>query len=464
MNQGHYSYYYFIGIGGIGMSALARYFSALGEKVAGYDRTPSPLTGELEKEGMTITFDETTGAIPALFRQHKEETLVVYTPAVPKNHPQLVWFTENGFRIMKRSEALGHIFNRGYGIAVSGTHGKTTISTLISHLFYQAGQQVTAFLGGISMNFHSNLLLAPSCKYIVAEADEFDRSFLQLSPEVAVITAMDADHLDIYGTKEEVIKAFNAFACRIKPGGHLLVKEGLPLQGPLAAGVKVWRYGVSGKGDFAPVNVSATIEGHHFDLKTPSGQINGFEIKLPGMANVENAVAALAVCFLCGLDPAKLCVALASFRGVSRRFEIRINTPTLAFVDDYGHHPEEIKAFIRAMRDRFPKRHLTGIFQPHLYTRTRDFASEFAKSLSLLDRLILLDIYPAREKPISGVSSELILNAVTLSDKVLCRKGELLSVVSKMDFDVVATMGAGDIETLTGPLEMLLKERAGKIL
>jgi UDP-N-acetylmuramate--alanine ligase len=328
---------------------------------------------------------------------------------------------------------------------------------MLAHLLRHSGIPSSAFLGGISKNYGTNLLLSPDSEFIVAEADEFDRSFLNLWPELAVITAIDPDHLDIYGNIEEVRKAFMEFAFQVKKGGSLLLKQGLTLQCP--EGVHVFRYGVNTEADYAAINLVTVGEGHRFDLKTPGGMIPGFVINLPGVVNVENAVAALSMALLAGADRGKLIDALACFSGVKRRFDIQLNTPELTLVDDYGHHPEELKAFINAMRSRFPGRKLTGIFQPHLFSRTRDFAPEFAASLSLLDELILLDIYPAREKPVPGVTSEIIFRDVTCKEKMLCPKADLMDQLRRRKLDVLATMGAGDIDTLVEPIRQFLAEK-----
>lgn len=454
-----YTYFYFIGIGGIGMSALARYFKALGKEVAGYDRTCSTLTKKLASEGIPVTYKENIQEIPPAFLSNPQKTLIVFTPAVPESNEALKWFREQGFHVIKRSDLLGAVFNQSSGVAVAGTHGKTTVSTLTAWLLYNAGKQISAFLGGISKNFRSNLVLTPGSEFAVAEADEFDRSFLKLFPSVAVITSMDPDHLDIYKTWEAVRSAFFEFTENIKPGGVLILREGLPLKDNVAGERKVYRYGFDPGSDFAVHTYRKTNTGHIFNLKTPDGIVEDFEIKLPGKANLENAVAALAACFACGAGVEKLQRALAEFEGVQRRFDIHIDSPVLAYVDDYGHHPEEIKAFIAAMRDRFPGRHLTGIFQPHLYTRTRDFADGFAESLSMLDRLVLLDIYPARELPIPGVDSGMIFKKVTLKDKYLIVKEELPALLNQLHLDVVATMGAGDIDTLVEPITAMLTKR-----
>jgi UDP-N-acetylmuramate--alanine ligase len=456
-NVDRFTYYYFIGVGGIGMSALARYFRCNGKTVAGYDKTETSLTKNLVEEGIQVHYDDDAELIPAHFKNATDQTLVVYTPAVPADHKELNWCRNNGFKLLKRAVVLGSLFREARGIAVAGTHGKTSVSTMLAHLLRQSDIPSSAFLGGISKNYATNLLLSPESEFIVAEADEFDRSFLNLWPELAVITAIDPDHLDIYGNIDEVRKAFMDFASQVKKGGFLLLKQGLTLQCP--QGVNVLRYGVNSNADYAAVNLIATGEGHLFDLKTPDGLLPGFAINLAGVVNVENAVAALSLALLAGAGPDKLRKALGDFTGVKRRFDIQFNTPELTLVDDYGHHPEELKAFINAMRSRFPGRKLTGIFQPHLFSRTKDFAPEFAASLSLLDELILLDIYPAREKPLPGVTSDIIFRAVTCPEKIQCSKADLMEQLRNRKLDVLATMGAGDIDTFVEPIRQFFVEK-----
>ena len=393
-----YSNIYFIGIGGIGMSAIARYYHQKGLKVTGYDKTPSELTLALENEGIEVHYEDNIDFIP----KDVENTLVVYTPAVPKDMGELVYVQEKGYRVIKRSRTLGEIAQGQRCLAVAGTHGKTTTSTLLAHIFHDSKEGCSAFLGGISKNHDTNLLVSEN-NTIVAEADEFDRSFLQLFPEIAVITSMDADHLDIYSDISNMHDAFKAFASQVS--GTVITKLGLPIcQEDTKADILRYSYDDS-KADFFAGNITVDECGYFtFDLHWPGGTIKDCKVGIPGWINVENAVAASAIALTYGLDPEKVKAALASFQGVKRRFDIHLNTPQCSYIDDYAHHPKEIAAAVSSMREIFPGRRLTAIFQPHLYTRTRDFADEFAQALSQVDKLILLDIYPAREEPIPGVT------------------------------------------------------------
>ena len=438
---------YFLGIGGIGMSALARYFLSLGKKVCGYDRTPTPLTAALQKEGMLIHFEENTGLIP------EDTDLVVYTPAVPVDHSEYRHFTEKNILIVKRAEVLGLIADQYRTVAIAGTHGKTTTSTLCAHLLYNSPVGCQAFLGGISRNYSTNLLLSASSPFMVAEADEFDRSFLHIHPEIAIITSIDADHLDIYHNLSSLIEAFTSFSSNIRPGGTLLLKEGLVLPLKLQKGCRLFRYSANGTADFYASNILLKDGLYHFDFNYPTGAMNDLTLGLPGLYNVENAVAAMSAAFLCGVTESEMHPALASFKGVSRRFDIRINRSGFAYVDDYAHHPEELTASITAARKLFAGRKITGIFQPHLFTRTRDFADEFAKSLDLLDEVILLPVYPARELPIPGVNSEMLLSKISCPAKKLVQKSELPACLDKNKVEVLLTLGAGDIDTLVAPIE-----------
>lgn len=451
-----YTDYYFIGIGGIGMSALARYFNHQGYRVSGYDRTPSPLTAQLENEGISIHYEDNVEAVPSDVRH----TFVIYTPAVPDTLKELEYVRERGYALVKRSRALGEISRGQKCLAVSGTHGKTTISTLLSHILTQSGEGCNAFLGGISKNYDSNLLLSRN-RVLVAEADEFDRSFLQLHPDIAVITATDADHLDIYNDLAHLREAFGQFASQVAPDGHILVKKGVEV--PLAgASAKVLRYSFNERCDFYASAVQALPDGRFdFTINHPAGSIEHCTCGIPGWVNVENSVAAAAMALLHGVEPLHIRQALASFKGVKRRFDIHINTPVCSYIDDYAHHPNEIKAAVSSIRDIFPGRKICGIFQPHLYTRTRDFAEEFADALSGLDSLIMLQIYPAREEPLEGVSASLIFDKVSLKDKVLIEKEQLLATVAERDTDCLVTFGAGDIDRFIGPIEELLRKRYG---
>lgn len=444
---------YFIGIGGIGMSALARYYKFKGYNVAGYDRTPSDLTFALEREGIDVHYQD----LPELLPEDKNETLVVYTPAVPADLGELKKAQEEGYLTLKRSRTLGEVAKGQRCLAVAGTHGKTTTSTLIAHILTHSGEGCSAFLGGISRNYGTNLLMSEN-PTIVAEADEFDRSFLQLFPEMAVITAVDADHLDIYGDYAHVVEAFKAFASQVS--GILIAKKGIPV-GPADTKAKVYTYHYTDtSADFYPVSAQPDACGcFHYDLHTPDGVIPGFKVGAPGWVNCENSVAAAAVALCYGIDPEAVKAAIACFEGVKRRLEVHVNTPKLSYVDDYAHHPAELSSAITSLRNIFPGRKITAIFQPHLFTRTRDFAAEFAASLSLVDKLILLDIYPAREEPIPGVTSEIIFKDVTAPEKVLLKKEQLMDYLSEEPLDVLVTFGAGNVDRFIEPITEMLNKR-----
>ncbi len=461
-----YSQVYFVGIGGIGMSALARYFRRGGLDVAGYDKTRSSLTDELTDEGIQVTCSEDAAAIPDTFRAavNRPHTLVVTTPAVPATHEGLRWFRENGYAVHKRAEVLGRITEGHRTVAVAGTHGKTTTSSMVAHLLHACGIRTTAFLGGISKNFGSNLLLAGSAtgreSVMVVEADEYDRSFLQLHPDVAVVTSMDPDHLDIFGDEGHMREAFAQFAGQTVPGGTVIRRTGLDLDldpGPH----RQYTYSLTRQADFGARNIDVREGRYLFDLTWGDRVVEALALGLPGRHNLENAVAALAVALQFGVTDENLRRALAGYEGVVRRFDFRIREPHITFVDDYAHHPTELHACITALREWFPGRRLTGVFQPHLYSRTRDFADAFAESLSLLDELILLDIYPAREDPIPGVTASLILDKVRLEAKMLCRREELPDAIDRLNPEVLVTMGAGDIDRLVEPITDMLKEKHG---
>lgn len=438
---------YFIGIGGIGMSAIARYYNAKGFKVSGYDRTPSPLTHALESEGIEVHYTDDISYIP----NEVEDTLVVYTPAIPADMGELVYVQEKGYRVIKRSRMLGEIAEGQRCMAVAGTHGKTTTSTMTSHLFMDSGEGCSAFLGGISKNYNSNLLISPN-DVIVAEADEFDRSFLQLFPEIAVITSMDADHLDIYGDEQHVKEAFKAFASQVS--GTVIIKHGLDITpADTSARIRTYSFG-NPEADFH----AEPLEDGHFNLHYPGGVIEDCVVGIPGWVNVENATAASAIALTYGIAPEKIKRALASFSGVRRRFDIQVRKPGYVYIDDYAHHPEEIKAALSSIRRAYPSSKLTAVFQPHLYTRTRDFAPEFAQALSLADKVILLDIYPARELPIPGVTSEIIFKDIT-SEKVLIRREELMGYLQNEPVEVLVTLGAGDIDRFVGEIAEMLDRR-----
>lgn len=448
---------YFLGIGGIGMSAIARYLNATGIEVAGYDRVSTPLTDQLSREGIMIFFTENKEKIPEKFRE-KENVLIIYTPAIPVNHEGFRFFREKDFRMIKRSEALGKIMNTKKGIAIAGTHGKTTVSCIITHLLNESGVKCNAFLGGISKNLNSNLLLNPDAECIIAEADEFDRSFHQLHPHLAVVTSIDPDHLDIYDIYENLKAAFGKFVSQIKKGGELIFKHGLPLVIP--EGVKAMTYSLNSReADFHPVDEKREGFRYTFGLKTPEGIIKNLQLNVYGRVNLENAVAACSVAHSLGVKEIQVRDALASYSGVWRRFDVRVEEEGIIYIDDYAHHPEELNAFIASVREALPGKRITGIFQPHLYSRTRDFAAGFATSLSALDDVVLLDIYPAREKPIPGVSSELIYKKLhNAGEKILVSKDQLLKAVHELKPEVLLSMGAGDIDQLVEPVENLIKE------
>jgi len=447
-----YDNYYFLGIGGIGMSAIARYFKHAGYKVSGYDKTPSALTGQLESEGIEIHYEDNVNAIP----KEIDKTFVIYTPAIPADLGEFRYVQEKGYQMCKRSRALGEIARGQKCLAVAGTHGKTTTSTLLAHLLTSSKEGCTAFLGGISKNYDTNLLLSKN-PVLVAEADEFDRSFLQLFPDIAVITSADADHLDIYNDHRHVVEAFGEFASQIKPDGALVLKYGvtIPLEKVKA---KIYRYSFDAPCDFYASDIVAAAGGKFdFTINTPSGKIEHCTVGVPGWVNVENAVAASAIATLHGVKPEAIREALATFGGVKRRFDIHVNGAKHAYIDDYAHHPNELKAAISSMRNIFPGRKLCGIFQPHLYTRTRDFAEEFAEALSGLDSLIMLPVYPARELPIEVVKSEIIFDKVTIADKVLVEKDKLMETIKSRNIDVLGTFGAGDVDRFIPIIEEYVK-------
>ena len=452
-----YSNIYFIGIGGIGMSAIARYYHKKGLKVTGYDKTPSELTHALEAEGIEVHYEDNIDYVP----KNIDETLVVYTPAIPKDMGELVYVQQAGYRVIKRSRTLGEIARGQHCLAVAGTHGKTTTSTLLAHIFADSGECCSAFLGGISKNYDTNLLVSTN-PVIVAEADEFDRSFLQLFPDIAAITSMDADHLDIYSDIENMHASFRDFASQV--GGTVITKIGLPIsESDTEATVLRYSYD-DASADFYASDIKVDECGYFsFNLNYPAGVIEGCKVGIPGWINVENAVAASAIALTYGLDPEKVKHALGTFQGVKRRFDIHLNTPTCSYIDDYAHHPNEISAAISSMRDIFPGRRLTAIFQPHLYTRTRDFADEFAQALSAVDKLILLDIYPAREEPIPGVTSEIIFENVTAPEKVIMVKEELMDYLKDEPIDTLITFGAGNIDRFIGPITEMLCQRQSDI-
>jgi len=452
----HITQIYFLGIGGIGMSALARYFKHAGYQVSGYDRTETKLTRQLQSEGIDIHYDDRPDWLASHLQLHK--SLVVYTPAVPADLGERIFIENQGLPMKKRSEVLGMICFEKRCCAVAGTHGKTSVSTMLAHILHTSSLGCTAFLGGISKNYQTNLLLDEASDWVVAEADEFDRSFLRLFPNLAVITSMDADHLDIYGTQQAIVDSFNAFAGQVQSGGSVVVKKGLQVIKDPAKSISYYTYSLNERADFYAENIELVDEAYQFDLIHPKGRIEGMRLNYPGLMNVENAIAASSLALLAGVDSEELLVALAAYQGVKRRFDIQYRSEQFVLIDDYAHHPAELKATIASVRDMFAGRKVTGIFQPHLYSRTRDFAEGFAQELDQLDEIILLDIYPAREKPIAGVNSELIFNQIKNKNKQLITKQDLPGVAEKLQAGVVLMMGAGDIDTLVEPVKLKLME------
>ena len=447
---------YFIGAGGIGMSALVRYFLSKGKKVGGYDRTPSELTEKLIEEGAQIHYEESVELIAPEFLD-AESTLIVFTPAIPENHAELQYFRNHGFTIQKRAQVLGMLTHSGKGLCAAGTHGKTTTSSMTAHLLHQSHVGCDAFLGGISKNYGTNLLLSDSSEYVVIEADEFDRSFHWLTPFATVITATDADHLDIYGTEEAYLESFNHYTSLIQPGGALIMRKGIKLQPRLQDGVTCYTYSRE-EGDFHAENVRIGGGEIFFDFVSPLGNIQNIQLGVPVAINIENGIAAMALAQLSGVTNEEIKAGMASFGGVDRRFDFKIKNDKVVYLSDYAHHPEEIKQSILSMRALYADKKLTGVFQPHLYTRTRDFYQEFADSLSLLDEVILTDIYPARELPIEGVSSQLIYDNLRPDiEKTLCKKEEVMDVLRNKHIEVLMTLGAGDIENYAAQISEILQ-------
>ena len=438
---------YFVGIGGIGMSALARYFAKRGVVVCGYDKTRTNLTIALEHEGILITYLDEESAVSVSFQKNHDDTLVVYTPAIPKNSKILNHFIENGFSLKKRSEVLGIISEGMFCIAVAGTHGKTTTSAIIAHILTDTGFGCTAFLGGITSNYDSNVLFGKN-NVVVVEADEYDRSFLTLHPDVAVITSMDADHLDIYGDESHLHESFHLFANQIKTNGKLFVKDGLPLYGIT--------YSANLESDIKASNIHVENGNFVFDFNDGYTTIQNLSLAMPGKHNVENTVAAIGVALSLGIKPKSIKKAIASFKGVKRRFETHVNTTEHIYIDDYAHHPEELRACFDAVRQLHPDKKLTVMFQPHLFTRTRDFADDFAKVLSSADDVILLEIYPARELPIEGINAQMLLDKITITNKELCGKDLAVARIKNKNPELLLTVGAGDIDTLIESLKNTL--------
>ncbi|MBV8039511.1 UDP-N-acetylmuramate--L-alanine ligase [Bacteroides sp. AN502] len=449
---------YFVGAGGIGISALIRYFLSLGKRVAGYDRTPSELTARLVEEGAVIHYEEDVNQIPEWCRD-AATTLIVYTPAIPNEHAELNYFRTNGFEIHKRAQVLGIITRSSKALCVAGTHGKTTTSTMAAHLLQQSHVGCTAFLGGISKNYGTNLLLSQESPYTVIEADEFDRSFHWLSPYMSVITATDPDHLDIYGTREAYLESFRHYTTLIQPGGALILHEGLALQPDVQSGVKVYTYSRD-HGDFHAENIRIGGGEIYVDFVAPDTRICDVQLGVPVSINIDNGVAAMALAHLNGVTDEEIKRAMASFRGVDRRFDFKLKTDRIVFLSDYAHHPAEIAQSVRSIRELYQDKKITAIFQPHLYTRTRDFYHEFADSLSLLDEVILTDIYPAREEPIPGVSSQLIYDQLRPGiEKCLCRKEDVLALLETKDIEVLIVLGAGDMDNYVPQITRLLEQR-----
>ena len=449
MNLTQFHNVYFIGIGGIGMSALARYFHAQNKQVGGYDKVVTDITRELNSLGIQITYTEALETVPKSFLNN-EKTLIVYTPAIPKQHQQLIYFQKNDFTVMKRSTVLGQITKNSFCFAVAGTHGKTTTTSILAHLLYETNTNFTAFLGGISENYNSNFI-STGTDVSVVEADEFDRSFLTLSPDIACITSMDADHLDIYGEAKQLEESFKEFGSLVKQDGKLFVKNGLPIHGIT--------YGIEDNSDYSIHNIKIENGTYVFDVKTPTNSINDIKFNLPGRHNLSNALIALAMTVEYGLPHQQLAKALASFKGVKRRFSYKIKTKKLVYIDDYAHHPEEINAISQAVNELYPDKKKLVVFQPHLYSRTRDFIEEFAESLSAFDEVLLLDIYPARELPIDGINSVFLLSKINKEKKELVTKQNLIDNILKSEAQVILTLGAGDIgEEVTKIAEALSVE------
>ena len=441
-----YKNFYFLGIGGIGMSAIARYFKAKGYRVAGYDRTRSELCRELETEDIAIHYTDDVAQIAPEFLQ-KDATLVVYTPAIPAEHTEFCYFREHNFAIEKRAQVLGQVTRLERGLCVAGTHGKTTTSTMLAHLLKQSHVDCNAFLGGISKNYTSNLLLSDKSDLVVIEADEFDRSFHHLTPYMAVVTAVDADHLDIYGTHEAYLESFAHFTSLIVEGGCLLMKKGIALQPRLGKNVTLYTYSATEKADFCAENIRIGNGTIVFDFVTPTETICNIELGVPVLVNIENGVAAMAVAWLNGVSASELRSGMKSYAGIRRRFEMWLKTDRLTIIDDYAHHPVELESSIKSVKALYADKKVLGVFQPHLYTRTRDFHSEFAAALSHLDEAVLVELYPAREQPIPGISSKTIYDEVTCP-KHLTTKAELIDFLKTQQFDVLLTLGAGDLDTM----------------
>ncbi len=439
---------YLVGIGGIGMSGLARYFAHLGLPVYGYDKTNTPLTTELANEGINVIYEDNESLIPADFHLPDEYTLIIYTPAIPKNSEILNFFINNGFQLFKRSQVLGLLSEGMYTIAVAGTHGKTTTSCMVAHILKHSGKDCSAFLGGIATNYNTNVLYGMN-NIMVVEADEYDRSFLTLHPDIAIVTSMDADHLDIYGDHSHLTESFKLFVSQLKPGGNVIAKQGLDINHTIA-------YSIKEQADAYAENLRIDGGEFYFNFKNKNISINNIHLGIPGIHNVENSVAAIQAALLVNVEPEEIKAALTAFTGVKRRFEYIVKTSKHIYIDDYAHHPEELRAAITSVNRIYPDKKLTAIFQPHLFTRTRDFADGFAEVLSMVDELILLEIYPARELPIEGVNSQMLLDKMALANKRMLSKAETLAVVEQEQPELLLTVGAGDIDQLVKPLKELL--------
>ncbi len=449
---------YFVGAGGIGMSAIARYFISKGMVVAGYDKTPSELTHKLEKEGMLIHYEENVDLIPQACRD-VQSCLVIYTPAIPQEHKELVYFREGGFVVEKRAQVLGTLTRSHKGLCVAGTHGKTTTSTICAHIMHQSHLDCNAFLGGISKNYGTNYILSPESDFVVIEADEFDRSFHWLRPWMSVITSSDPDHLDIYGTKEAYLESFRHYTTLIQPGGALIIRKGLEMKADVQPGVKVYEYSRD-EGDFHAENIKIDNGKITFDFVSPVERIDGIDLGQPIPINIENSVAAMAMAQLNGCTAEEIKYGIKTFKGVDRRFDFKIKDDRHVLVSDYAHHPKEIFQSAKSMRELYKDRKITAIFQPHLYTRTRDFYRDFASALSQLDEVILCDIYPAREKPIEGVTSKLIYdNLAEGVEKSMIKTSDVLSLVKERDFDVLVILGAGDLDNYVPEIARLIEEK-----
>ncbi|MBT4478403.1 MAG: UDP-N-acetylmuramate--L-alanine ligase [Flavobacteriales bacterium] len=452
MKLKEYKNIYFVGIGGIGMSSIARYFNNKNVNIFGYDRVKSSLCIELENEGMKIHYTEDTNQISV----QKEDTLVIYTPAIPSENTELSYFVKNNYIVMKRSEVLGKITEDHFTIAIAGTHGKTTTSTMIAHILHDSGMDCTAFLGGVSTNYNSNLIFGTEKSVVVVEADEFDRSFLTLNPDVAVITSVDADHLDIYQNKERLISAFSDFTNKIKSGGTLFLEENIDTSIVNRDDISVLKYGLSISSDCKGTYISPDKNTMKFQVECNGNTFDDLRLNMGGVYNVLNAVASVSVANLLEIDSSKIVDGINTFMGIRRRFETHISSDNLVFIDDYAHHPKEVKESINAVKQMYPEREITVVFQPHLHSRTKDFMNEFANSLSLADELILLDIYGAREEEIEGVSSQILLNKCTSTKKELSALDSIVEKIADKEIDVLLTLGAGDISTIIEPLRLRL--------